>query len=44
MAARIEGRKTETIKKVTSIGRGKRSCPKNKHKRRSWKRYRGQGS
>ena len=31
------------IKKVTSIGRSVRSCPKNKRKRRCWKRYRGQG-
>ena len=30
-------------KKVTSIGMSKRSMPKNKGKRRSWKRYRGQG-
>ena len=30
-------------KKVTSIGMSKRSMPKNKSKRRSWKRYRGQG-
>ena len=33
----------DAVKKVTSIGGSKRSCPKNKHKRRSWKRYRGQG-
>ena len=31
------------IKKVTSIGMSKRSMPKNKGKRRMWKRYRGQG-
>jgi hypothetical protein len=31
------------IKHATSIGRGTNSKPKNKHKRRSWKRYRGQG-
>ncbi len=35
--------KHETPKKVTSIGHSKRSMPKNKSKRRSWKRYRGQG-
>ncbi len=35
--------KRETIKKVTSIGNSKRSMPKNKSKRRNWKRYRGQG-
>jgi len=33
----------ERIRKVTSIGNSVRSCPKNKHKRRCWKRYRGQG-
>lgn len=27
----------------TSIGRGPNSRPTNKSKRRSWKRYRGQG-
>ena len=35
--------KTERIKHVTSIGHSVRSKPKNKHKRRSWKRYKGQG-
>ncbi len=36
--------KKDKIKKVTSIGRHPtRSRPKNKHKRRSWKKYRGQG-
>ena len=33
----------DTIKKVTSIGHSVRSMPKNKSKRRSWKRYKGQG-
>tara|TARA_B100001750_G_C15222724_1_gene454072 strand:- start:222 stop:359 length:138 start_codon:yes stop_codon:yes gene_type:complete len=34
----------ERTKKVTSIGaHPTRSMPKNKHKRRCWKRYRGQG-
>ena len=28
---------------VTSIGHSKNSKPKNKHKSRSWKAYRGQG-
>ena len=32
-----------TIKKRTSIGASSHSKPKNKHKRRSFKRYRGQG-
>lgn len=30
----------EPVKKRTSIGSG---MPRNKHKRRQWKRYRGQG-
>lgn len=30
-------------KKKTSIGRGPRSRPMNKHKKRNWKKYRGQG-
>lgn len=29
--------------KRTSIGMSHNSCPNNKHKRRNWKRYRGQG-
>ena len=39
----VVNNKTERIKHVTSIGHSVRSKPKNKHKRRSWKRYRGQG-
>ncbi len=39
----LDSIKKEAIKKVTSIGLSKRSTPKNKHKRRCWKRYRGQG-
>ena len=39
----VVNNKTERIKHVTSIGHSVRSIPKNKHKRRSWKRYRGQG-
>ena len=35
--------KTERIKHVTSIGHSVRSTPKNKKKRVSWKRYKGQG-
>jgi len=31
------------VKKRTAIGNSVRSRPKNKHKRRSWKKYRGQG-
>ena len=35
--------KQERVKKVTSIGHSTRSRPKNKKKRVSWKRYKGQG-
>mgnify|MGYP003138586974 CR=1 FL=1 len=35
--------KNEQVKKRTSIGRSHLSRPKNKHKRRTWKKYRGQG-
>ena len=28
---------------ITSIGKSSNSRPKNKHKRRQWKAYRGQG-
>ena len=37
------GTKNETIKKVTSIGDSVRSRPKNKNKKVSWKKYKGQG-
>ena len=33
----------EPVKKRTSIGRSVRSRPKNKNKKRSYKKYRGQG-
>ena len=39
----VVNNKTDRIKHVTSIGHSVRSKPKNKHKRRSWKRYKGQG-
>ena len=35
--------KKETVKKRTSIGDSPRSRPKNKNKKRNWKKYRGQG-
>ena len=35
--------KNEHIKKRTSIGDSHLSRPKNKHKKRSWKKYKGQG-
>ena len=40
---KVEGNKRDRVKKVTSIGDSVRSRPKNKSKKRSWKRYRGQG-
>jgi hypothetical protein len=43
MALLKDSKPKDKLKKVTSIGLSKRSMPKNKHKRRSWKRYRGQG-
>jgi len=39
----IKDNKQDRIKHVTSIGHSSRSMPKNKKKRVSWKRYRGQG-
>ncbi len=36
-------KKKNTTKKRTSIGKAWCSRPKNKHKKKSWKRYRGQG-
>ena len=39
----VVNNKTDRVRHVTSIGHSVRSKPKNKHKRRSWKRYRGQG-
>ena len=39
----VVNNKTERIKHVTSIGHSVRSRPKNKKKRVSWKRYKGQG-
>jgi len=37
-------KKAKVTPKRTSIGKSKNSRPKNKHKKKSWKRYRGQGS
>lgn len=31
------------VKKVTSIGKSVRTRPTNKHQKRGWKKYRGQG-
>ena len=36
-------KKSRVTPKRTSIGKSKNSKPKNKHKRRIWKKYRGQG-
>jgi hypothetical protein len=43
MALLSTGKKKTAIRKTTSIGKGTYSRPTNKHKRRSWKKYRGQG-
>ena len=43
MATRLGFQKREYVKKRTSIGCSSRSRPKNKYKRRTWKKYRGQG-
>ena len=37
-------KKAKVTPKRTSIGKSKNSRPKNKHKKKSWKRFRGQGS
>ena len=37
-------KKYKTIPKRTSIGKSKNSRPKNKSKKKGWKKYRGQGS
>ena len=39
----VRDNKKDRIKHVTSIGHSVRSRPKNKKKRVSWKKYRGQG-
>ena len=39
----VRDNKKDRIKHVTSIGHSVRSKPKNKKKRVSWKRYKGQG-
>ena len=36
-------KKKKPTPKRTSIGKSKNSKPKNKHKKKSWKKYRGQG-
>jgi hypothetical protein len=39
----ISQKKTKAKPKRTSIGKSRRSRPKNKHKKAGWKKYRGQG-
>jgi len=39
----FEFKKKNTTKKRTSIGKSWCCRPKNKHKKKGWKRYRGQG-
>jgi hypothetical protein len=41
---KILNKKKTGMKKRTSIGRSQRTRPTNKHKKKSWKKYRGQGS
>ena len=36
--------KYNTTPKRTSIGKSKNTRPKNKYKKKNWKKYRGQGS
>ena len=43
MAQKITNEYFTPIKKRTSIGNSSRSKPKNKHKRRTWKKYNRQG-
>ena len=43
MWGKLHKKKYKTISKRTSIGKSKNSRPKNKYKKKSWKRYRGQG-
>ena len=38
-----QSKKLFTKPKRTSIGSSKNSRPKNKHKKKGWKKYRGQG-
>ena len=39
----ISQRKLKSKPKRTSIGKSLNSRPKNKYKKKSWKKYRGQG-
>ena len=43
VGAAVEYRKKNTTRKRTSIGRSQSSRPKNKHKKKGHKKYRGQG-
>ena len=46
MAKKFNADKTthERIAKSTSLGRRPKSSSMNKHKKKSWKKYRGQGN
>jgi hypothetical protein len=39
----LSGRNINRVKKTTSIGKSVRSRPRNKHQKRGFKKYRGQG-
>ena len=40
---KILNKKKTGMKKRTSIGKSRRTTPKNKHRKKNWKLYRGQG-
>ena len=39
----VEYKKKNNTRKRTSIGKSSSSRPKNKYKKKGWKKYRGQG-
>ena len=43
MAKKITNEYFTPVRKRTSIGNSSKSKPKNKHKRRTWKKYNRQG-
>jgi len=43
MWGKLQQKKHKTTPKRTSIGKSKNTRPKNKYKKKSWKKYRGQG-
>ena len=40
---RIFQYRKDRVEKRTNIGKSKNTKPKNKHKKKNWKKYRGQG-